>query len=87
MEFMAQSIIPLSVCGRIKRFEALRSYTKEGAYATFDEDKKGTIEIGKHADLVVLDRNPLEEKILDKIQIHKVFIDGKIVYPNVSNAN
>lgn len=69
-----------STCGRLKSIEALRMYTKEGAYATFDEDKKGTIDTGKLADLTVLDKNPLNEKELDKIKILMVIVGGKIAY-------
>ena len=38
--------------------EALRAYTLSSAYATFDEADKGSLEVGKLADLVVLDRDP-----------------------------
>ena len=74
-------------CGRLNRHAAFRAYTKDGAYATFDEDKKGTIATNKLADLVILDKNPLKEKELDKIKILMVLIAGKIVYrkANVSN--
>jgi predicted amidohydrolase YtcJ len=44
---------------RITVAEALRSYTLGGAYATGQEAHKGSIEPGKLADLVVLDRDPL----------------------------
>ena len=38
--------------------EALRAYTLSSAYATFDEADKGSLDVGKLADLVVLDRDP-----------------------------
>ena len=41
---------------RMTPIEALRSYTAAGAYAAFEEKEKGTIEIGKVADLVLVDR-------------------------------
>ncbi|NCB17887.1 MAG: amidohydrolase, partial [Synergistales bacterium] len=46
--------------------EAVDLYTRGGAYASFEEHKKGTLQAGKYADLVVLDRDILavpEEEI------------------------
>lgn len=47
-----------SECFSVK--EAIDCYTKEGAYASFEEHEKGTLEDGKFADFVVLDRNIFE---------------------------
>ena len=40
--------------------EALRIYTKHSAYASFEEGSKGSIEVGKLADLVVLGADPYD---------------------------
>ncbi|HTE96072.1 MAG TPA: amidohydrolase family protein [Bradyrhizobium sp.] len=44
---------------QISRLEALRMYTNGGAFHSFDDDKLGSIEVGKLADLAVLSDDPL----------------------------
>ena len=67
---------------KMSREEAIRSYTINGAYAAFEEDKKGSLETGKYADLVILDKNLMncsDEEILDT-KVLLTMIDGKVVY-------
>ena len=66
--------------------EALRAYTLGGAYAGFDEDRLGTVEPGKHADLIVLDGSPwgAPESIRD-IDVALTVVDGRIVYDGVAS--
>jgi hypothetical protein len=61
--------------------EALRAYTLGSAYAGFDEDRLGTVEPGKRADLVVLDGSPWAspEAIAD-IDVALTVVDGAVVY-------
>lgn len=62
--------------------EMVESFTLSGALANFTEDKTGSLEVGKQADLVVLDRN-LFNVPQDKIANVKVLltvVDGEIVY-------
>jgi len=62
--------------------EALMMYTLNAAYASFQEDRKGSIEAGKLADFTILSEDPCgisPEKIKD-IAVEMVIIDGKIVY-------
>jgi predicted amidohydrolase YtcJ len=62
--------------------EALRAYTIDAAYAAFDESRLGTIEPGKLADFVVLERNlfdiPSEE--LNTVPIATTIVGGRVVY-------
>ncbi|MCA1803113.1 MAG: amidohydrolase [Rhodothermaceae bacterium] len=67
--------------------EALGFYTREGAYASFEEELKGTIEPGKLADLVFIDRNLIETdpvQIRDA-QIVRTMVGGKTVYTSSEN--
>ena len=61
--------------------DALRAYTAGAARAAFDEQRLGTIAVGKQADLVVLDRSPWEapEEIRD-IGVERTIVDGTTVY-------
>ena len=69
---------------KMTRIEALESYTINGAYAAFEENIKGSIEVGKLADFTVLDQDILtiqEDKILDT-KILMTIIGGQIKYNN-----
>lgn len=62
--------------------EAIRAYTANGPYLTFEEDEKGTLEVGKLADIIVLDRNPLTiapDELL-AMQVDLTLINGLVVY-------
>lgn len=62
--------------------EALKTYTVNAAYASFDENKKGTIETGKLADLTILSER-LESVVPEKIKnvaVETVIVNGKITY-------
>ncbi|MCX7797039.1 MAG: amidohydrolase [Melioribacter sp.] len=67
---------------KMTRLEALKSYTINGAYASFQEDNLGTITKGKLADIVVLSNDLLncpEDEILSTKVLYTI-IDGKVVY-------
>ena len=67
---------------KMSRELALRSYTINGAYAAFEEDIKGSIEVGKLADFTVLDKDIMtieEDEILDT-NVEMTIIGGKVVY-------
>lgn len=67
---------------RVGVYEALRAATLNSAYEYSEEDEKGSIKPGKRADLVILDRSPLE---VDPMEIRDIRVlttikDGKKVY-------
>ncbi len=67
---------------KMSRELALRTYTINGAYAAFEEDIKGSIEVGKLADLTILDKDIMtiqEDDILDT-NVEMTIIGGKVVY-------
>jgi predicted amidohydrolase YtcJ len=64
------------------REEALRSYTHSAAYAAFEEGQKGSLSVGKLADVVVLSRDVLtcaESDIL-KAKVVCTVVGGKVLY-------
>jgi predicted amidohydrolase YtcJ len=64
---------------KLSVMDALMMYTKNGAYASFEEGKKGTIEPGKLADFVVLSGDPREEDI-STIAVDMTIVGGEVVY-------
>lgn len=67
---------------RVSVYDALCAITKNGAYQYGEEARKGTLEVGKLADLTVLDRNPLSVDPLDlrDISVKRVIKQGESIY-------
>jgi predicted amidohydrolase YtcJ len=67
---------------KISIMDAIRMFTNHSAYAGFEEDVKGSIELTKLGDLIVLAEDPFSVPIdkLRDIQVETTIIDGKIVY-------
>jgi predicted amidohydrolase YtcJ len=61
---------------------ALRSYTINAAYASFEENIKGSLEVGKLADFVIIDQNlfEMEPKNLRNAKIIETYVGGKSVF-------
>lgn len=66
----------------LTREQALRAATINGAYVTWEENHKGSIEVGKLADFAVLSNDPLtaEEDVLKDICAEMTIVDGRVVY-------
>ena len=62
--------------------EALNAVTLGGAYQYFEEDTKGSITVGKQADLVILEKNPLtsDPAELEFIKILETFSRGRSIF-------
>ena len=67
---------------RMTREQALRSWTVEGAYAAFEENKKGSLEVGKMADFIMLsgDVMTMPEIEIWKTRVTMTVVGGKIVH-------
>jgi predicted amidohydrolase YtcJ len=68
---------------RISALQALRATTIDAAWQVFQEDNRGSIEVGKFADLVVLSDNPIEHPDTIKgIKVLETVVGGRTVYEN-----
>jgi hypothetical protein len=67
---------------RISTYDALKAITINAAYQHFEEDIKGTIEVGKLADLVILSKNPLDMPIntLLDLEVVATYSHGKEIF-------
>ena len=67
---------------RVTPYQGLQALTVNGAYEYFEEASKGTLEVGKRADFVVLDKNPIKvaPMTLKDIRVLETIKDGKRVY-------
>ncbi|MCJ7762407.1 amidohydrolase [Candidatus Bathyarchaeota archaeon] len=71
---------------RVSVEDALRMYTVNAAYASFDEKIKGSIEVGKLADFTVLSKDPhaTPSSEIGDIKVEYTLIEGKVVYSKTS---
>ena len=66
----------------INKADALLAMTIFGAYANFEEDEKGSIEIGKDADFIILDNDIVRssEARIPNTKVVATFVNGELVY-------
>ena len=64
------------------RYEAFTAVTRDAAWQYFEEDRKGTLEAGKLADLVVLSDNPftVDPLKISSIQVVETIKEGETVF-------
>jgi len=62
--------------------EAVRGFTKDAAYAAFEENSRGTIEVGKLADFTIVDGDLYTAPVSDlwKTKVRMTVVGGKVVY-------
>lgn len=72
---------------RVTPYQALQAITCNAAYQYFEEDKKGSLENGKLADLVILNSNPLkvDPMKIKEIQVLETIKDGETIYKEIKN--
>jgi predicted amidohydrolase YtcJ len=67
---------------RMSRMEALKSYTINGAYAAFEEGNRGSLKVGKYADITVLSKDILKipEDEIPSAKVTYTIVGGKVLY-------
>ncbi len=73
---------PLNLDQRLTRAEAIQFYTRNNAWLLFLEDKVGSLEVGKRADFIVVDRDPLTcpADELRNASVLSTYLGGQQVY-------
>ncbi len=85
-----ESGVPVGEDQKVSVLQAVRAFTYNGAYASFEEERKGSIEVGKLADLVVLDGSMLSSSSPQEILSLKpvlTMINGEVVFRDGSDRD
>jgi len=71
----------------VSREQALKMLTLWPAYAAFEDGKKGSIEVGKLADLTVISGDIMKMPLADipKVKVLMTIVGGKVVYRSSAN--
>ena len=66
----------------LSREETLKGMTIWAAFSNFEENEKGSIEVGKFADFIILDKNimVIDNKEIPKVKVVKTFVNGVVQY-------
>jgi hypothetical protein len=82
VERRTQAGVTLGEAQKISVFDALQAVTSHAAYQYGEEAEKGTLEVGKRADFVILDKNPLETELseIEKIRVLATIKDDRVLY-------
>ena len=70
---------------KISILDAVKSYTTWPAYTSFEENTKGSLEKGKHADMIIISNDIFksDSKLLLETKVLRTIINGKVVYDNI----
>ena len=73
---------------RLSRLDALRTYTINGAFAAFEEESRGSLKVGKYADMVVLSKDILSipEADIPSAQVRYTVVGGKVRFSQVASG-
>ena len=74
--------MPIAADQSITVREALYAYTMGGAVASGDECDRGSLEVGKWADLAVVSGNPLATQVseLSQLTVERTYVAGKLAF-------
>ena len=74
---------------KMSRMQALKSYTIDAAYGAFEEEIKGSIEVGKLADFTILDKDimSIEEDEILNTRVEMTIVGGKVLYTRKQQKN
>ena len=78
---------PLGEEQRVDAETAVRAYTANAAYLSYEEKVKGTLEIGKLGDVVVLNADPMSTppEELRRLAVEQTIVGGEVVYSSVAS--